>query len=240
MKLDNPRQRVRGRDWALLSLGLLCVVVLTALGNWQIDRLAQKRALIAAVEKRAFGQPVPAPIGRVDLDDADYLRVHATGLLRHDLAVRVKALTDFGAGHWLMVPLQTPSTHIWINRGFIPARSEPPKWHMPEGRIRINGVLRVSEPDGTLLESNDPANGRWYSRDVAALSNNVGLSQAAAFFIDAAHHGPEETWPRGGLTKLQFRNSHLSYAATWYAMALLLFGALVYAVYDFRLNRLDR
>ena len=98
-------------------------------------------------------------------------------------------------------------------------------------RIRITGLLRLVEPDGTLLQANDPAQNRWYSRDVAAFSDYLGLPQPAPFFIDADHAGTPDAWPRGGLTRLDFRNNHLQYALTWYAMALLLVAGTGYVIW---------
>ncbi|MEM1080097.1 MAG: SURF1 family cytochrome oxidase biogenesis protein [Pseudomonadota bacterium] len=85
---------------------------------------------------------------------------------------------------------------------------------------------------GTLLEKNNPDADRWVSRDVDALSQAVGLVVYAPYFIDADHAAAPDAWPRGGLTVLDFRNNHGSYALTWYAMAVLFFGAMVYVIVD--------
>ena len=202
------------------------------LGNWQMQRLDWKLNLIEAVESRAFGAPVAAPRGPVTEDEHAYLRVDVTGRFRHDLSRKVKALTELGGGHWLLTPLQTESSAIWINRGFVPSGSDRGDWLEPEGLQRVEGLLRISEPNGTLLQKNDPAAGRWYSRDVEALNEDVGLIVAESYFIDADHAAGPEDWPRGGLTVVDFRNTHLSYALTWYAMAVLFFGAIVYVIRD--------
>ncbi len=34
----------------------------------------------------------------------------------------------------------------------------------------MTGLLRLSEPKGAFLRSNDPKDDRWYSRDVAAIA----------------------------------------------------------------------
>ena len=72
----------------------------------------------------------------------------------------------------------------------------------------------------------------WVSRDVAALSAVAAIDNAAPYFIDADHMGAPADWPRGGMTIIHFRNAHLSYALTWYAMALLFLGAMVYVIRD--------
>ena len=47
------------------------------------------------------------------------------------------------------------------------------------------GLLRMSEPGGGFLRSNDPAQQRWHSRDVAAIAQALQLARPAPFFVDA-------------------------------------------------------
>ena len=223
-------------DLTLLAFALIILMTLIALGNWQIQRLGWKLDLIEAVETRAFQEPTLPPTGPVTADDHAYLRVVVEGRYRHRLSRRVKALTELGGGAWLLTPLQTATGHVWINRGFIPMGVAESDLTRPDGPLRVEGLLRITEPDGTLLEKNDPKAGRWFSRDVEALTADVGLRDTERFFIDADHQGAVDAWPRGGLTQIAFRNSHLAYALTWYAMALLWAGAIAFVIYDRRRN----
>ncbi|MEM9012444.1 MAG: SURF1 family cytochrome oxidase biogenesis protein, partial [Pseudomonadota bacterium] len=104
-------------------------------------------------------------------------------------------------------------------------------------RVGMAGVGRVPEPEGTVVDQTDRAAGRWVSRAVAALSADAGLDAWAPFFVDADHFAGRDAWPRGGLTTVRFRNSHLAYALTWYAMAALFFAAMIYVIYDRRRTR---
>ncbi|UOA30191.1 hypothetical protein DSM107133_04955 (plasmid) [Pseudosulfitobacter sp. DSM 107133] len=200
-----------------------------ALGNWQMRRLAWKLDLIDAVQTRAFGDPVPAPAG----DAPEYLRVFASGRFAGDQSLRIKAVTDLGPGFWIMTPLITQDGAIWVNRGFVPGGLNQGDWDAAPGPARVTGLVRLDQPGGTLLESNQPETGRWVSADLAEMTRAVGLTEAqTAYFIDAEAAGTGALWPRGGLTRLTFRNTHLAYALTWYAMAALFFGAMVYVVKD--------
>ncbi|RZL07005.1 MAG: hypothetical protein EOP40_16605, partial [Rubrivivax sp.] len=120
---------------------------------------------------------------------------------------------------------------VWVNRGFVPpeARERAARQATaPAGEVRVTGLLRLTEPGGGFLRDNDPTAGRWYSRDVAALSQAHGLADAAPYFIDqaavAAAPG-DQAWPAAGLTVIAFRNHHLMYAVTWYTLALMVVGA---------------
>ncbi len=88
-------------------------------------------------------------------------------------------------------------------------------------------LLRLSEPGGGFLRRNAPAEDRWYSRDVAAIARAHGLDAVAPYFIDADAATAAQAgtpWPRGGLTVVRFRDNHLGYALTWFALALLVAG----------------
>lgn len=210
---------------------LLVFVCLVLLGNWQLRRLAWKQELIDTVTARAFQPPV-APPTHFDVSHHRYARVAVTGVFDHDLSQRVKAVTELGPGHWLMAPLVAAEGVYWINRGFVPSGSGPADWVSTEGTQTILGHVRASVPLGTLLEKNDPTKGRWFSPDTAQLSTHAGLSHAEPFYIAAEHALAPDAWPRGGLMPLTFRNNHLSYALTWYAMAAGLVVACVYVLWD--------
>ncbi|BAQ45097.1 MULTISPECIES: SURF1 family protein [Methylobacterium] len=222
----------RSKRLLLVALCLLATALFVALGIWQVERRAWKLDLIARVEARLAAPPVPAP-GRADWPritrDADeYRRVTATGRFLPDRAVRTTALTEKGAGSWLLVPLVTPAGDtILVNRGFVPPdwRAVPPDRGAPagdgEGTVTVAGLLRLPEPGGGFLRSNDPAHDRWYSRDVAAIAAAKGLGDVAPYFIDADASGNRPGEPVGGLTVVTFRNHHLIYALTWFGLALM-------------------
>jgi len=220
-------------DVVLLCLAAAAFGVMILLGNWQVARLSWKQDLIERVEAHAFGDPIP-----ISAQDAptEYLRVTATGTFRHDKALLVKAVTELGPGRWVVTPLITTDGPVWVNRGFVPAGLGPDDIVQPAGPQRITGLLRLSDQGGTLLEQNDPAAGRWVAFDLGVMSGAAGIPAGADFYIAADHAAEAQAWPRGGLTKLEFRNAHLSYALTWYAMAALFLGAMWYVIRD-RLHR---
>jgi surfeit locus 1 family protein len=57
----------------------------------------------------------------------------------------------------------------------------------------------------------------------------------APYFVDA--QGAASGWPRAGLTVVRFRNDHLVYALTWFALAAMMAAAIVYLVLDARRGR---
>lgn len=205
----------------IAGIGLLLTAGLIALGVWQLERRAWKHELIARIDARIHAAPVPAPVGPVTAEDAEYLRVQATGLFDHNAETLVQAVTARGGGYWVLTPLRTPDFTVLVNRGFVPTESRDPVTRMAgqvEGEVTITGLLRVTEPDGGFLRDNDPAADRWYSRDVAAIATARGVS-VVPYFIDADATPNPGGLPVGGLTVVSFRDNHMSYALTWFALA---------------------
>ncbi|MFT3761636.1 MAG: SURF1 family protein [Pseudoxanthomonas sp.] len=211
----------------LTSLALACIGF-CALGVWQVKRLAWKLDLIERVESRIHAAAVPAPTpadwNQVSAARDEYRRVCVGGHFLEGRDTRVDALTERGAGDWILSPLQAQGGYVvMVNRGFVPKGSEyaASPYNRPDNSRIVCGLLRISEPKGRILRPNQPETDRWFSRDVAAIAARRGLTNVAPYFIDADLDPAAAQWPRGGMTVVSFRNNHLQYALTWFALALL-------------------
>lgn len=248
-----PRRRA---TVVLVAFLVLATAGFSSLGVWQLFRLQWKLDLIARVDSRVHASPLPAPAPaewpRVSRDRDEYRHVRLEGqyLTGHD--TRVQALTDLGAGDWILTPFRTvDGAIVLVNRGFVPSGQEG---EAPPPLTTVTGLLRLSEPRGSFLRANDPAHDRWFSRDVAAIARDRGLGPVAPYFVDldapppvlthaavpgdsATLGGHSDPWPRAGLTVVQFRNNHLGYALTWFALALMSAGAAAHVVRDARGRR---
>lgn len=223
----------------------------TSLGVWQLFRLQWKLALIERVESRIHATPVAAPDASqwpgITAASDEYRHILLRGHFLSDHDVRVQAVTVLGAGFWLISPFASDNGSIvLVNRGFVPA-----DWKgQPAATTEVTGLLRLSEPGGGFLRHNDPAAGRWFSRDVQAIAAAKSLNNVAPYFVDAdaapgtaPRLSPEgvtlagsapAAWPQGGLTVVRFPNNHLGYALTWFVLALMCAGAVGYLVRDAR------
>lgn len=236
------------RPWGLvlwLVFLLAACGSFVALGTWQIERRAWKLDLIERVEARVHAAPVAAP-GEADwpavnADRHEYRPVQLSGtwLPGHDTLVQ--ASTTLGSGYWVLTPLQRDDgSVVLVNRGFVPpAQRAAGSIPLPPGQVTVTGLLRLTEPDGGFLRANDPAAGRWYSRDVDAIAHTHALARVAPYFVDAgADDAPRATGaPVPGLTVVRFHNSHLVYTITWYALALMSAGAALFLIRDARRRR---
>lgn len=216
----------RGRRAGFAFAAVLVAGCLLALGVWQLERRVWKHELVAAVDARIHAPPVaaPGPDAPVSAKADAYRRVTATGRFRHDRETLVQAVTERGAGFWVITPLETPGFTLLVNRGFVPTEKRDPRSRAVgnvAGEVRVTGLLRITEPQGGFLRANDPAANRWYSRDVAAIAKARGLGRTAPYFVDADATPNEGGYPVGGLTVVRFPDNHMVYALTWFALAAL-------------------
>lgn len=217
------------RRWALLVFLLAATAGFIALGLWQVERLGWKRELIARVEARIHADPVPLPAAAdwagLDPADAEYRRVTARGRLLHDQEVAVYASTERGPGYWIMTPMATADGAVWINRGYVDnahRRRDSRARVDAADVVEVTGLLRQPDRAGLFVRTNVPAEDRWYARIPAEMTAARRVpAPVAPFFIDAQTSIDGANWPVPGLTIVQFRDNHLSYALTWFGMALL-------------------
>ncbi|WP_337267180.1 SURF1 family protein [Oryzifoliimicrobium ureilyticus] len=242
-QLNKPRRPVAFIAFSLILVFL--IASLTGLGVWQVHRLAWKEDLIARVDARVHADPVVAPSrsewSQIDGEKDEYRKVSATGTFDHSHETLVFASTQLGAGYWVMTPLHvSDGTTILINRGFIPSDKRDAATRLEgnrSGTTTIIGLLRLTEPKGTLLKSNVPNEDRWYSRDIAAIAAKRDLKDVAPYFIDADATPNPGGYPVGGLTVISFPNNHLVYAITWFAMAIMCAGMLIYLTHHHLIRR---
>ena len=79
-----------------------------------------------------------------------------------------------------------------------------------------------------------------FGNDVPAIAaaQRLPAAEVAPYFLDADAAPNPGGWPVGGLTVVQFHNSHLAYAITWYGLALLVAGgAVIVGRHERRLRR---
>ncbi len=220
--------------WAALATGL-GYAILVSLGVWQLQRLAWKESLIARVEARAKAPPsaLPSVSHWADLRPGDYEYRHVAfdGVFDNDkeaLVFRPSSGATKGPGFLVLTPLRLASgAYVIVNRGFVPLDRKDPA-SRPEGkvggRVHVDGLMRPPEARNAFTPADHPEAGQYFTRDPALIAAHFGLSPAAPFSVDADKVPALGFGPRGGASELAFPNNHLSYALTWFGLALGLLG----------------
>jgi surfeit locus 1 family protein len=222
--------------WIFVGMMLALAAACVWLGSWQMQRLAEKEALIAAVDARLGADPIPVPPAEqwsgLDLEMLNFQPVSMTGAFRYNQTVTVfTSLANAqgmasGPGFWVVTPfVLADGGSVFVNRGFIPEALQAAAVSDPEGdggQVAISGLLRPGEAAGFMTPAPDTSNRIEWVRDPQRLADMVDptLAPFAPFYVDLPAGAPGEL-PQGGETVIEFPNNHLGYAYTWYGFAIV-------------------
>ncbi|MBE7733847.1 SURF1 family protein [Devosia faecipullorum] len=232
------RRRQRWTDWLFTALMLLLAGACLFLGQWQMDRLAEKEALIAAVDARLFAEPIPAPPAAdwpdLDMQTWNFQPVTLTGRFLYTQTLTVfTSLSDArgrfsGPGYWVVTPFAlTGGGTIFVNRGFVPDHYQEAAIlgeldSAETGPVSIEGLLRPGELAGFMVPEPNMSSRIEWVRDPQRMAAMIdpALAPVAPFYVDLPA-GPDGDLPQGGETMISFSNNHLGYALTWYGFAIV-------------------
>ena len=147
------------------------------------------------------------------------------------------------AGFHVVTPLLLEDGRIiLVNRGWVSEDYRDPAkraFSQITGQTSVIGILRRPGVKGFFVPENEPENGFWFTLVPGEINQHLGLGDAAIdqFYADALRTSDVVTLPIAARTKLNLRNAHLSYAVTWYGIALALIG--VYLAFHYQAGRLQ-
>jgi surfeit locus 1 family protein len=231
------------------AFALIAIGVLVSLGNWQLDRLAWKQDLLAAVAAREDAAPVPAPGPTewtdFDIDEWLFAPVEITGRfdgqeIHYWIALSEPKGPLGGQGYFVVQTFTaTDGWTVIVNRGFVPVdrkqRASRPESLSARDTVTIVGRVREFDTPHLFTPEPDRQANIWFARDRLPLIQAFDLSEprVAPYAIDlVAEMTPPGGLPQAGETRMSFRNPHLGYALTWYGLALALAG--VFAVFAWK------
>jgi len=205
------------------------VLLLLALGFWQVERLFWKQDLIAQRQAAVAAPPVAAPRSLEEAHGMEFRHVTDEGLFLHDKEIFLGATSEAGRqGYQVLTPLLEPGGRaVFVNRGFIPAELKDPAKRAAgqiTDTVRVQGLLRLppAEKPAWFLPDNRPDLNYWFWVDLPEMSAADRLDRVAPFYIDADATPNPGGWPKGGVTRLVLPNDHLQYAITWFSLAVAL------------------
>lgn len=213
--------------WATL-LTLCGVIILCALGSWQLQRLEWKRGIIAQLESAYAREGDQAP----DFA-ANYSYGRVSGIFLPSKAILLGPRTRDGKiGNDLIVPLQMKNETLLVNMGWTDAALDKlPIHHLESKNVSFTGLLRAPNWNRFTPE-NLPEKDIWYRADIdeIAAAKNLENPLDKIFYAESTNYKFDAAFPNN--ERWQPRNDHLQYAIFWFTLA----GALV-AVYALRFLR---
>ena len=228
----------------LPALTLFCALLfasLIALGAWQLDRLQWKLGLIGEVQRNLAAAPLSFDEAVELGPKAQYHRVALEGQFDNTKEAYVFGTSDAGGPvYHVMVPFRMQDGRtLLVDRGIVPKEELDPATRRTgqiEGATHVVGVWRVPDLPGWFTPAPDRAHHIWYAHDLAAIAKVDGINLAAPVVVEADATPNPGGWPKGGQTRVTFRNEHLQYAITWFGLAAVLLG--VYIAYHISRGRL--
>ncbi len=226
------KQLIHPRFLVFLCAAFLIVATLISLGFWQLQRQEWK---IAQIEKRAIAFAAPPlvldyqSVGTLD-DDAikDFQRVRIDGNYRHDAGIELAFRPRHGIqGKQILTPIVTDSGHyVLIDRGWLADHDRAAftnRPHQEASPVTIKGILRPV-----------PAKDRWFRHgdrqrqtlDAEIIHRHIGLvslfqKEPPTHYIEALCEDPCPAFLVQRSRPEPLANNHLSYALTWFSLALV-------------------
>ena len=227
--MTRPRVTFRPYPGMTVACAIL-FAILCGLGVWQLERLQWKLALIATVNGHMTAAPVT--LGRImamPADEAQYRRVTLHGHFDHAKEAYVFTTDSSGTPvyHVLTPFLTDTGKTLIVDRGAVPKEKLDPSSRAAgnvTGQTAVTGVWRAPDAPGLFTPAPDLAHHIWYARDLAGIARADHLALSRPVLIEADATPNPGGLPQGGQTIVSFRNEHLSYAVTWFGLAIMLLG----------------
>ena len=233
--------------WALLIVFVaLLGVAFVSLGNWQLDRLAQRKERNATTITNE--QKPVQPYEQVfthPINDADqWQRVEARGTFDADHQFVVRYRSNGGAdGYEVLTPLRTASCAVLVDRGFIPlergTRIPSVAPAPPTGEVSVVGHVRRNERGRRAATA--PAGNQ------VRLINSDAIAVTLPYEIESGYIGLLTVQPeqQGGFQPIQLpdlsEGPHFWYAVQWFLFtAIGVAGIVVFIRGDLRARREER
>ena len=233
--------------WALLIVFVVVLgVAFVSLGNWQLDRLAQRKernATTIANEQKPV-QPYQQVFTHPITDADQWQRVEARGTFDPDHQFVVRYRSNGGAdGYEVLTPLRTASGAVLVDRGFIPLQrgtqipSVAPT--PPSGEVTVVGHVRRNERGRRAATA--PAGNQ------VRLINSDAIAASLPYEIESGYIGLLTVQPeqQGGFQPIQLpdlsEGPHFWYAVQWFLFtAIAVAGIVVFIRGDLRARREER
>ena len=207
-----------------LLAGLLVGLVTILLGNWQMQRAADKLEIQNRIETHAQSEPVPA---EAVPDPAEWQALRLRGTWHPEATIYLDNRSHGGRpGYHVLTPLRLQDGAGWVlvNRGWVASgrtRSELPGVESPGGIVELTGHVRRPEERPFTLADRPGEGALWQYIDLEAYRAWAGL-EVRDWLVQQSAEGADglvREWTRpdaGG-------ERHYGYAFQWYALAALSF-----------------
>lgn len=208
------------------------VATCASLGAWQLNRLADRRALndrLIAREALPVAEAATLEMRGGRADPAAYRRVRATGVfdVSQEVVLRARPLNGRPGNH-VLTPLRLgDGSAIVVNRGWVPLRMDEPgaaEAAPPASQVTVTGILVPSEPAPVVFGPRDPATGRLATIgriDLERLRAQIPYSIAPLAIAMESQQPSHAALPEPAGRPPPGEGPHLAYAVQWFIFAVI-------------------
>ncbi|HEX9857419.1 MAG TPA: SURF1 family protein [Paracoccaceae bacterium] len=211
-----------------LLFGLLGAAVLIGLGSWQVQRMAWKQGVLAEIAVRIAAAPVALPAVPDPVADR-YLPVTVAGRFTGEGLEVLASARQIGAGYRVIAVLETAEgRRVLVDRGFL--RDADHALPRVAGAVQVTGNLHWPQETDSFTPPPDTGRNLWFARDVVAMA--AALKTEPTFIVASAPTGDGIEPMRVDGSAIP--NDHLSYAITWFSLAVVWLGMTVLLLWRIR------
>ncbi|MEM8582367.1 MAG: SURF1 family protein [Pseudomonadota bacterium] len=213
-----------------LAFGLIGTLILLALGNWQVNRLAEKEAYLTAIDARITQAPVELPANPEPTADR-FLSVTTTGVFTDDHIDVLASAKGVGAAYRVITAFETQDgRRIMVDRGFLPVAERGIA--RTGGAATLTGNLHWPDEVDRFTPDPDPEDRLWFAREVSELAAVLDTESVLLVLRETSEATPfARPFP---VNTSGIPNDHLEYAVTWFSLAAVWFGMTLYFVWRMR------
>lgn len=229
--------------WAFLSrlpfvatlVTFVCVVIMFALGNWQLQRAEQKSERLVALE-------IAAKTAQVDLPKVLYRNINEM----LDMPVNFEGVADASryflldnkiyksrVGYQVLVPIQTDSGAVVANFGWVAAtnsRNILPDIQINNKNARYAGMISLPL-NNTMVTETALIDGHWpkvlQQTDLSVIQQHLG--QAVLPFVVLLNPEENSSFERNWQPVVMAPEKHMAYAVQWFLLGLAAIAVFVIA-----------
>jgi surfeit locus 1 family protein len=222
--------------WPSLMTAAMLIVLLS-LGTWQVRRLFWKEALLAQIDRAEAADPIPLSTLTSSEAPSPFMKVSITGtFLAGEAALYGADVRDVASGPAMGARLIEPMREaggevILVDRGWVPL-SRPVPIDQPAGTVTVSGYIRFGDSPHWFSGKDDLAARHFYTLDPKVIADALSQPDVRPFVLVALAAAPEsripaDHWPDPARHLPRPPNSHLSYAITWYGLAVALLAIFI-------------
>ena len=223
---------------------IISLLILISLGTWQVYRLIWKNSLISNYLYKFNNEIIKYDKSFLFNDEFEYRRINIKGRFINEKEILIIGKTFEGnVGFHLITPFITREEKLLlINRGWISEKLKlrsSRSFSLIEEDILIDGIIRRPQKKGYFVPENDPIGNFWFTIKPYQIEKALKLESfdlEKKFYVDVIRDKGKLKLPIGVSGSPNFRNQHLTYAFTWYSLAITLI--IVYFVFHFKEKRL--